>query len=345
MKEKTPQLRICVIPYCNLHCAYCRPGGEGYFENLDTRLSADEIAMIISLCAKIGFTHVKFTGGEPLLRPDLTAIIAATRRTPGIQEIQMVTNGTLLAGHTAELRAAGLDWITISLDAAEPRPFWRIRGTKLSPILEALRECREAGLPVRLNMVVMKSNLDQIQPMIDLASELDCSLKLLDLIYLDTEGSLEFWQREFVHFDLVCDMLEALGASLVGLEEAPGGIGAPLQEYRLPNGLQVVVKDSTRGTYYHVSCKTCKNYPCQDALISVRVTHDGCLKRCLIRNDNLVRLLPLLRDGRIDEAASAIKETFALMTESSYQPFAWNPDTLLECGPEGGTNAATGVDK
>jgi len=345
MKGKTPQLRICVIAYCNLHCDYCRPGGEGYYENPAIRLSADEIATIISLCAKVGFTHVKFTGGEPFLRRDLIEIIARTRHIPGIQEIQMVTNGTLLTGHAAELKNAGLDWITISIDAAEPEVFWRIRGTTLSTVVQAIHECREIGLPVRINMVVMKSNLDQIGPMIRLASELGCSLKLLDLIYLDTDGSFEFWQREFVHFDLVRNMLEALGGSFVGLEEAPGGIGAPLQEYRLPSGLQVVVKDSTRGTYYHSSCKACKNYPCQDALISVRVTHDGCLKRCLIRNDNSIPLLPLLRDGRIDKAALAIQETLTIMTESSYHPFAWRADSLLERRAKDGNDIPTGIDR
>jgi cyclic pyranopterin phosphate synthase len=307
----------------------------------------EEIITIISLCAKIGFTHIKFTGGEPLLRSDLTEIIAATKRIPGIKEIQMVTNGTLLAGRATELKAAGLDWITISLDAAEPEAFWRIRGTNLSTVLKAIRECCEVGLPARINMVVMKSNLNQIPLMISLASELGCSLKLLDLICLDIGRSLEFWRQEFVQFNLVRNMLEKLGAELVGREEAPGGIGAPLLDYRLPNGPQVVVKDSTQGTYYHSSCKTCKNYPCQDALISVRVTHDGCLKRCLIRNDNLVPLLPLLHDGHIAEAASAINETFVIMTESSYHPFAWNPDSLLERGSGNGTNTniATGVDK
>lgn len=334
MQLNTPQLRVCVIPQCNLHCVYCRPGGEGYYENMHVCMSPDEIIAIISLCAKIGFTHIKLTGGEPLLRPDLAMIIETAKHIPGIHEIQMVTNGTLLAGRVAELYAAGLDWITVSLDAADAEAFRQIRKTDLSPILDALCECHDIGLPVRINMVVMKSNVDQIPHMIKLASDTGCSLKLLDLICLNPNEDIDFWRQEFIHFDQVRPILEGLEATLVGLEEAPGGIGAPLTDYRLPSGLQVVVKDSTRGTYYHDSCKDCRNYPCQDALISVRVTHDGSLKRCLVRNDNLVALLPLLRSGRTDEVASEIRAVFNLMTESSYHPFAWNPGRLIERSPE-----------
>lgn len=328
--RKTPQLRVCVTPYCNLRCKYCRPGGEGYYENLHVLLSADEIITIISLAAKAGFTHVKFTGGEPLLRRDLVEIIRMTKRIPGIQEIQMVTNGTLLVDHVPELKTAGLDCVTISLDAIDPEIFREIRGVNLAPILQALHKCREVGLPVRINMVVMKSNFEQISPMIELAMNFGCSLKLLDLFYIvpDDKEHLEFWRREFVHFDLVHKTLTEMGANLIGLEEAPGGIGAPLLDYRFPDGTQVVVQDSTRGGYYHPACKSCRYYPCQDALISVRVTHDGHLKRCLIRNDNLIPVLPLLRKGLINEAFYAIKDIFDFMVESRYYPFAWNPESV-----------------
>lgn len=335
----TPQLRIALTPHCNLSCIYCRPGGEGYYDHIDVRLSTEEIAKIILECARVGFTHIKLTGGEPLLRNDLTAIIIAAKQTHGIQEIQMVTNGTLLRGRVKELKTAGLDWITISLDAADPGIFWDIRKVSLSIIAEAINECTKSDLPVRINMVVMKSNFDQVEPMIKFASDLGCTLKLLDLFYLDTAESFSFWTREFLDFGRVREKLLALSAKYIGLEEAPGGIGAPLSEYTMPNGLQVVVKDSTQGTYYHASCKDCRNYPCQDALISVRVTHDGCLKRCLVRNDNLVPLLPLLRHDRMEEIHHAIGEVFRLMTESSYHPYTWKPDFLLKRESEKGTGA------
>lgn len=323
----SPQLRVALTPQCNLKCIYCRPGGEGYAENLHVKINAATTIQLINLCAQVGFTHIKFTGGEPLLRQDLEEIIQKTKNIKTIKEIQLVTNGVLLKKRAKSLRDSGVDWITISLDAADADAYLKIRGTNLATIISAIDECKSIGLPVRLNMVVMKANFDQIAGMIDLASNLGCSLKLLDLIYLG-KNELEFWKTEFIHFDSVRDSLVRMGAKYIGLEDAPGGIGAPLTEFRFPNGLQVVVKDSTRGTYYHPSCKECKNYPCQDALISVRLTHDGMLKRCLIRNDNLIPAYQLLSMGEQVKLEQELADIFNLMVASEYYPFAWDPSKL-----------------
>lgn len=326
-KSKTPQLRVSVTPHCNLNCKYCRPGGEGYFENTAEIMTTDEILTIILLCSRVGFECVKFTGGEPMLRKDIVKLIKETKEITKIKDVQMVTNGTLLKGKALDLKNAGLDMITISLDAIEPNEYQRIRGGDVSQVIRAIQDCKNVGLAVRINMVVMKSNLSQVMPMIELASKTESSLKLLDLIYFP--GMERFWSREYLHFDVVRHLLEEVGAKFVGFEEAPGGIGAPLMEYKLKNGTQIVLKDSTRGTFYHKSCRDCKNYPCQDAIISVRVTHDGNLKRCLIRNDNMINIVSMIRKGRINEATQMIKKVFKVMTESRYYPFAWKTDFVL----------------
>lgn len=325
--QKTPQLRIVLTPHCNFNCVHCPPGGEGYYENIEEMMTTDEIVTIISLCSKVGFQCVKFTGGEPLLREDIIELIAYTKEIPNINDIQMVTNGSLLTGKVFDLKDAGLDMVTISLDAIEPDVYRRIRRSNIPSVVKLIRDCRRVGLPVRINMVVMKSSLNQVKPMIEFASKTGSSLKLLDLIYFP--GMEQFWKSEYLHFDVIRDLLEKWGANFVRLEEAPGGIGAPLTEYRFPNNTQIVLKDSTRGTFYHKSCEDCKNYPCQDAIISVRVTHDGHLKRCLIRNDNMVKILPMVREGKMNNAIQAIKDTFEIMTKSKYYPFAWKPNFYL----------------
>lgn len=326
MLKQTPQLRICVLPYCNLHCVYCTPEGEGYAENLDERMTRDEINRLIKLSVEVGFTHFKFTGGEPLLRQDMVDIIADTKKLPGIAEIQMVTNGTLLARHAAGLKAAGLDIITVSIDAADPRVYKEIRGGMLKVVLAGLRKCKEVGLPVRINTVLMKRNIEQIEPLIDLAYEIGASLKFLDLMDLQrVTGSYDFWREEFCHFNDVRQRLETLQGRFVGYEEAPGGVGAPLIEYQMQNGLQVVLKDSTEGTYYADYCSTCPLYPCQDALISLRLTHDGHLKMCLIRNDNLLDVLTPLRGGDAKLVKERFQDRFEILTSAKYYPHRWQP--------------------
>ena len=138
----------------------------------------------------------------------------------------------------------------------------------------------------------MRSNLEQVEPLMDLAYNVGASLKFLDLINMEIEDkNSDFWKQQYYHFRNLSKKLEQMGGEFTGYEDAPGGIGAPLLEYRMKNGLKVVLKDAAAGTYYSKSCLSCRFYPCQDALISLRVTHDGHLKRCLIRNDNIVNIL------------------------------------------------------
>ena len=105
----------------------------------------------------------------------------------------------------------------------------------------------------------------------------------------------------------------------------PGGLGTPMPVYKI-NGTEVIVKDASIGTNYHDTCNSCINYPCQDALISLRVTHDGKLKRCLIRDDNLVDVLTPLRSGNKEEVRKLISESYMIFEETKYQPNAWIPE-------------------
>lgn len=344
MTKKTPQLRICVIPYCNLRCVYCTTGGEGYAENLDVKMTREEIHQVLQASANIGFTNVKFTGGEPLLRPDIVDIIADTRTIQGIREIQLVTNGTLLTRHAIQLKEAGLDVITLSIDAAEPVSYKEIRGGNFKSVLHGLYNCQEIGLPVRINTVLMKRNLDQVEPLITLAGKTGASLKFLDLYNLQLgKESHDFWSREFYHFGELRQRLERMGGQFAGYEEAPGGIGAPLLEFRMPNGLQVVLKDATEGTYYADYCLGCNFYPCQDALISLRVTHDGRLKMCLIRNDNLLDILTPMRTGNTSEMKKIIKERFDILISSRFYPHKWEPKIITEGSTFGKSDSKSNV--
>lgn len=327
--SKSPQLRVVVTPKCNLRCIHCRPGGEGYYENPQIILAKEEIVEVIRIAALTGFTHIKFTGGEPLLRKDILEIIRETRKMDGINEIQLVTNGTLLKDKAKKLKESGVDFLTVSLDAVTPSIFMKVRGHDIKPIIDALYECKKINLPVRINMVVMQSNFLEINKMIELSSKVGASLKLLDLIYLEGYSDFSFWKAQYIHFDKVRELISNLGAYFVGYEEAPGGIGAPLEVYEFPDGLKVLLKDSTSGTYYHKTCEECKFYPCQDAVISVRVTHDGKLKRCLIRNDNLVPILPYIKNGKKEKALEKIEEVLKIMVESKYYPRKWSPEILI----------------
>jgi cyclic pyranopterin phosphate synthase len=315
--DKTPQLRVCVTPNCNLSCNHCRPGGEGYSENLGDIMSKREITNILEIARDAGFNCVKFTGGEPFMRGDLFELIEIANHI-GFTDIQLVTNGTLIGSHIDNLANACINMLTVSLDAIDNAQYRNMRGVDVVEVIDNIRACRLRGISVRINMILAKSNFYQLSKMIEFAEECGCSLKLLDLIRV--ENAIPLWERDYLSFDLVREYLEKTGAEYIGKEDAPGGVGAPLSEYLYNKKLPILLKDSTIGTYYHSSCKVCKNYPCQDALISVRVTHDGKLKRCLIRNDNMVDILKYIRADETEKALSLTKSVFRIMVESEYFP-------------------------
>ena len=330
--KASPQLRVALTPKCNLHCFYCRPEGEGWANNPKQTLERSDIRFLLEVASEVGFTHVKFTGGEPLLRKDSIDIVRDAVGCAGIVDVQMVTNGTLLANHAHQLGEAGLSMLTVSIDAANANLYREIRGGDLHRVLKGLSECVKAELPLRINMVVSRRNVCEIPSMIQLALRYDASLKLLDLDNLDApDGDIE-WSKHFVSFSEVVQMLKQMGATFVGYEAAPGGVGAPLIEYRTLENLQVVLKDSMLGTSYHATCSECRKFPCQDAIISLRVTHDGQLKKCLIRDDNLVPVREYVkaRDGK--NTLQCLTHLFQIYAESEFLPGGWKPPRVAVGG-------------
>lgn len=157
-------LRISVMDRCNFRCPYCMPEsiyGEHFaFLRNDERLSFDEIERLCRLAASLGVSKLRLTGGEPLLRPRLAELVARLRRIEGITDLAMTTNGVLLARQATELRDAGLDRVTVSLDTLDPALFHRMSGGRgdLGVVLDGIAAAHAAGFPagVKLNTVVQR---------------------------------------------------------------------------------------------------------------------------------------------------------------------------------------------
>lgn len=156
-------LRISVMDRCNLRCPYCMPGEtfhERYrFLGSQERLSFEEIVRVARLMVRLGVRKLRLTGGEPLLRPNLTDLIGDLSAIDGVEDIALTTNGTLLAKHAFELHAAGLRRVTVSLDSLDPEVFLRMSGGfgGLEEALAGIEQARRAGLgPVKINTVVQR---------------------------------------------------------------------------------------------------------------------------------------------------------------------------------------------
>lgn len=149
-------LRISVTDRCNLRCRYCMPEGGVSLLPHEALLSYEEIAEVARVAVELGFDKLRITGGEPLVRRDVVSLVLMLSELPGVADLSMTTNGTLLAKYADQLRRAGLQRVNISLDTLdEERYRYLTRGGELRRVLEGVEAALSAGFEqVKLNCVV-----------------------------------------------------------------------------------------------------------------------------------------------------------------------------------------------
>lgn len=194
-------LRVSVTDRCNFRCPYCMPrevfGADHAFLPRTELLTFEEIARLVRVCAGLGVTKVRLTGGEPLLRRDLEDLVRLVSAVPGIDDVALTTNGSLLAGRAAALREAGLQRVTVSLDSLEPEVFARLGDTRvpLQQVLDGIEAARTAGLlPVKLNAVLQRGvNDDGLLDLVEFARAGGHVLRVIE--YMDV-GTTNGWRLE-----------------------------------------------------------------------------------------------------------------------------------------------------
>jgi len=285
--RRVNSLRISVIQRCDLNCFFCHREGES---NPHGEMTPAEMEAMAFAAADLGIRKIKLTGGEPLIRDDIVEIVR--RISPYMEEVSMTTNALHMVEKARELKEAGLQRVNVSLHSACPEVFKEITGWNVLPeVEEGIRAALEAGLkPVKLNMVVMKGVNDvEIPEMIALAKDLGATLQLIE--YQPLERGAEDWER--FHLDLrpLEEELDSLSEAVVEREMHRR------KQYHLKDGGVVEVVRPMHNSRF---CGYCTR---------LRLTSDGRLKPCLMREDNHVEAVSLLRDGAGREAlVAAFKE-------------------------------------
>ena len=275
---KVDYLRISVIDRCNLKCVYCHPLCGCDFLRREEILRLEEIERITRLLAKCGIQKIRLTGGEPLIREDIVEIVK--RIESYVEEVSMTTNASKLSDLACKLREAGLARVNISLHSLNPSKFKEITGTNLENVVEeGVGEAIKCGLtPVKLNMVVMKGiNEGEIPQMINFSKDFGITLQLIE--YQPLERGVADWSE--YHYDLkpIEDELEVHSTSIVNREMHRR------RQYHLKDGGVVEVVRPMHNSNF---CQYCTR---------LRLTSDGNLKPCLMREDNHVQAVSLLRNG------------------------------------------------
>lgn len=302
-----PQLRVAVNARCQRACFYCRPSGEGPVTQAKERLDAKTVYDVVAACAKFGVKVIKLTGGDPALWVPLVECVHRIKSDLDV-DLEIITEHPKIADYVDELADAGIDSIKVSVDTLKPDLHKKISGVAdLEGILEAVRKCVASGVPTKLNMVVMKGINDQeIGALVDFCEREGIkSLKLLDLMTDLHDGDESFASRlrafgvkslSDIYFPLseVVDLLRS--RAVREDKDRPVQLGNPVINFTMPSGLVVSVKDHQEGAWYGSICEGCQHFPCNSAIVALRLTAGKRLQYCLLRDDLCVDLEPTLDD-------------------------------------------------
>lgn len=202
LKRPLRDLRISVTDRCNFRCSYCMPaeifGPDFAFLPNDKILSFEEIERLVKIFVSFGVKKIRITGGEPLMRRDLPVLVRMIRNIEGVEDIAMTTNGSLLKKYARPLKEAGLDRVSVSLDSLDDERFFAMNGRrgKVKTVLAGIEAAAEAGLYVKVNMVVQKGkNTEDILPMAQYFKEKKHILRFIE--YMDV-GSSNGWRLDDV---------------------------------------------------------------------------------------------------------------------------------------------------
>ncbi|MFB6185027.1 MAG: GTP 3',8-cyclase MoaA [Haloarculaceae archaeon] len=280
-------VRVSLTDRCNFDCVYCHNEGlgdtRGPMEPQDEEMSADDVVRFLEVAAEYDVDAVKFTGGEPMLRDDLEEII---ERTPSEMEVSLTTNGTFLPERADGLVDAGLERVNVSQDALDPEAFREVtKSGAYDDVIEGVKAAVEAGLdPVKLNMVVFEATAGYVPEMVDYVADND-GLQLQLIEYMPELAGKPEWA---VDIDRVHDWL-AEQADEIETREMHDR-----RRYWVDGGMVEIVDPVENAEF----CANCHR---------VRVTHEGYLKGCLNRNDDLRSMGEMTKP----EIREAFEETVA----------------------------------
>lgn len=287
--RRVNSLRISLTDRCNFRCLYCMPPeGQRYIPG-SNYLSRQDIVRFVRVAARMGVSHYRLTGGEPLLRKDIVDIIRDLRAVDGVAELALTTNASKLAPAAVELRDAGLDRINISLDSLDADRFSKVaRYHNYEDVIAGIEASIDAGFPTKINVVVLEGmEADEILMFADMAVRRCIEVRFLEFMPLCGEG----WSPDLV---LKISEVRDIVASKYKLNELSRG-DKPAQTF------DIVGTDGQVGFIAPLSepfCESCSR---------IRISADGKLRPCLFSNYE-VDLSPLIKgEATDDELADGIR--------------------------------------
>ena len=288
--RKIDYIRISVTDRCNLRCVYCMPESGVTPLRHGEILTYEELLRLCRLMAQMGIRKVKLTGGEPLIRKDLSLLVAGLKDIPGIDKVTLTTNGVLLREQLPDLVAAGLDAVNISIDTLDETFYHQVtRCGSIEAVKAGLYAALAAGsLPVKINCVPVFAGKENLVSMASLARDYPVHVRFIEMMPIGLGQSFDFHSE-----DEIRNVLEAAYGPLTPFEGILGN--GPCRYYSAPD---FKGKIGFISAISHKFCSQCNR---------VRLTAEGYLKTCL-QYDTGCDLRAPLRDGSSDDVLQQLME-------------------------------------
>jgi cyclic pyranopterin phosphate synthase len=287
-------IRISLTDHCNLRCVYCMPEEMVFRPNAEL-MQDEEVIFLVGLFSSLGFDKYRLTGGEPTVRANIVDLVSEIASTPGVHSLTMTTNGVLLSRLAKPLAEAGLQRVNISIDTLNPGKFQRLtRWGDIEDVLEGIEAAQEAGLkPIKLNAVVVRGyNESDATQLARLTLDYPWQVRFIEM--MPFAGATELQRKQLVTAEEIKSRIEG---ELGSLEVANGGaLDGEARLFRLPGG---------RGNLGFISsvsepfCASCTR---------ARLTADGRLRLCLLREGEVDLLTPLRDGATIEDLRQLILE-------------------------------------
>ncbi len=294
-------LRISVTDRCNLRCIYCMPAGGIPLMPRGEILSYEEIYTVAQAAAELGINKVKLTGGEPLVRSNLPTLVRMLAGIPGIDEISLTTNGMLLAQQAAELKAAGLRRVNVSLDTLKPDKFQAItRCGNLTDVLQGIATAKEVGLnPVKINMVVIGgSNDDEITDFAVRTVKDGWHVRFIEVMPFTVKEP-----AKYISVSEIRRRIAGLGELAPSLSQMGNG---PAKYYHLPGATGTIGFITPVSEHFCFQCNR------------LRLTADGKLRPCLLSDFEIDLRETLRRGSSLPELKKLIQQAVAAKPRSHH---------------------------
>ncbi len=290
--RKITYLRISLTDHCNLRCVYCMPEDMTFRPNAEM-MQDDEVFTLARLFASLGFTKVRLTGGEPTVRAHIVDIVRGIASTEGIQSVSMTTNGVLLSKLAQPLAEAGLQRVNVSIDTLNPEKFHRLtRWGKLQDVWDGILAAEQAGLkPIKLNAVVVRGyNEDDVVDLARLTLDHPWQMRFIEM--MPFAGATDLQTSQVV---TMAEIQERIEDSLGDLQVANDGkLDGEARIFKLPKAKGDVGFISSVTAPFCASCNR------------ARLTADGRLRLCLLREKEVDLLTPLRAGASLEDLRQII---------------------------------------